>query len=129
MQIYMDELDNLSVVNFTNIDSEDFAGMWGGKETIIKKGETKPYPKFLAEHYAKHLGKKMLIREGKDFGNVKLLEELRLKIIGNVTVNVSEPEIKAPELAPEFEELKETTADINETTTTLPKKRGRQKKV
>lgn len=50
----MEEI-NYETVSFKNIDSEDFTGYWGGKPYLIKAGEIKHYPEFLALHFAKHL--------------------------------------------------------------------------
>lgn len=39
----------------TNIDSADFTGYNGGEPYVLRAGETREFPKFLAEHLAKHL--------------------------------------------------------------------------
>lgn len=85
-----DELDNLAVVNFTNIDGEDYEGMWGGEAVILKAGITKQFPKFLAEHYCKHLVNKMLIRQGKDWSEEALRKPLEEKILGKIEVEAEE---------------------------------------
>ena len=72
----------LDVVNFTNIDNENYEGMWGGETTVIKAGETRPFPKFLAEHYCKHLVNKILIRGGRDWSDQVAREPLEKKILG-----------------------------------------------
>jgi len=48
---------------FTNIDLKPFVGVWGGKETTFKPGETKEIAAFLAEHYTGHLIDQITIRE------------------------------------------------------------------
>lgn len=53
--LYNMEEINYETVSFKNIDSEDFTGYWGGKPYLIKAGEVKHYPEFLALHFAKHL--------------------------------------------------------------------------
>jgi hypothetical protein len=78
----MEDIKHLDVVNFTNIDKEDFEGMWGGEITIIKAGETRPFPKFLAEHYCKHLVNKILIRDLKEWSNQILRDPLEKNILG-----------------------------------------------
>ena len=90
----MSELNELSVVNFTNIDNDDYEGMWGGEITVIKAGQTKQFPKFLAEHYCKHLVNKMLIKGGQDWSNEIARKPLEERILGVVAVE--------PEEAPEF---------------------------
>lgn len=104
------EMENYTVVNFTNIDSEDYVGMWAGKEEVIKSGETKPYPKFLADHLALHLAKKILLRNGDDFGDEGLLKSLKDKILGNVEVEMPAVAFEAKQEEPEFEALKEKEA-------------------
>ena len=86
--------NELEVVNFTNIDSQDYEGMWGGEITVIKAGQTKQFPRFLAEHYCKHLVNKILIKGGQDWSNEIAREPLEKRILGVVAV---EPEDK-----PEF---------------------------
>lgn len=92
-------LDNeLEMVNFTNIDKEDFAGIWGGKETIINAGMTKQLPKFLALHYAKHLAIKMLTATGKDWGYDGLeFKELTDKMVSGLTETTT-AEVKKEEV-------------------------------
>jgi hypothetical protein len=84
--------DELNVVNFTNIDNQDYEGLWGGEITIIKAGQTKQFPKFLAEHYCKHLVNKILIRGGQDWSNQIARDPLEKKILGSVSVEVEETE-------------------------------------
>lgn len=76
------------LVNFTNIDKEDFIGTWGeeamgtdnvgnpmrisleNKQYPVKAGETlKNVLRFKAEAFAQHLAERMLIAKGKDFGD------------------------------------------------------------
>jgi len=87
------ERNSLDVINFTNVDSSDFEGMWGGEVTIIRAGETRPFPRFLAYHYAKHLIDKMLLRGGGDYGDEVLRKPLEERILG--IVNVA-PEVITP---------------------------------
>jgi hypothetical protein len=117
--------DELNVVNFTNVDNEPFEGMWGGEITIIKAGETKQFPKFLAEHFCKHLVNKILIRGGQDWSDKVQREPLEQRILGGASVRIEaeEIEVKEPEVFAEApkEEPKEEPA---------PKKKGgRPKKV
>lgn len=92
--------NHLDVINFTNIDSEDFVCSWGSKdvqigidaggkpeykkvpvEYFIKAGETKQFPRFLAYHFVKHLIDKICLRK---YGNQDApgREELEAKILG-----------------------------------------------
>lgn len=53
------------VISFTNIDAEDFTHKWGGQPFFVKAGETVMFPYDLAEHLAKHLARKILLRTDK----------------------------------------------------------------
>ena len=129
-----EETNYLDVVNFTNIDSQDYEGMWGGEKTIIKAGETKPFPRFLANHYAKHLIDKILLRGGGDFSNELLRKPLADQILGNIArPSEDEPTVETPKgavsstVTPEFEGApEEPQVDIPPPNL---KKRGRPKKV
>jgi len=104
------------IINFTNIDIEDYEGMWGGEVKLIKAGETTQFPAFLADHYAKHLVDKILLRQGvSDYSDVQLRKPLLEKILGNVykkaekEIGIEETQVKEE---PEFvdvpkEEVKE----------------------
>jgi len=123
-------MEDLTVVNFTNIDREDFDGMWGGEITIIKAGETKQFPKFLADHYCKHLVNKILIRQGTDWSSGIARQPLEEKIMGVVGVKVDEDErpefIKGgPIETPKVEEFEDKPKE--EVVKEEPKKRGRKK--
>ena len=80
------EKNSLDVINFTNIDISDYEGMWGGEITIIKAGETKPFPRFLAYHYAKHLIDKILLKGGNDYGDELQRKPLEERILGIVSI-------------------------------------------
>ena len=88
------EKDKLDVINFTNVDNKDYEGMFGGVVTIIKSGETKPFPRFLAYHYAKHLINKMLLAGSGDYGDELKRKALEDRILGNVSVPVQEEELQ-----------------------------------
>jgi len=55
--------DNFGVKNFTNIDNEDFEGMFEGKKAFIKKGKTVAFPVDTAKHLAGQLATKILIKK------------------------------------------------------------------
>jgi hypothetical protein len=76
------------LVNFTNIDTEEFIGTWGeermgidsignptrlaveNKQYPVQAGETLRYlARYKAEAFAQHLAEKILIRKGEDFGD------------------------------------------------------------
>jgi len=85
------ERNSLDVINFTNIDNSDFEGMWGGEVTVIRAGETRPFPRFLAYHYAKHLIDKILLRGGGDYGDEVQRKPLEARILGTVSIPQVEP--------------------------------------
>ena len=135
-QFMGEETNYLDVVNFTNIDRADFDGMWGGERTTIKAGETRQFPRFLANHYAKHLIDKILIRGGQDFSNELLRAPLADQILGSIArppaesttglPSVGEPTSSAP--VPEFEEKPKEEPKV-EVPPPNPKKKGRPKKI
>ncbi len=115
----------LEVINFTNIDKEDFIGQFGRKEAqvgidkdgkprykvfpvdkTIKTGTTQPFPRMLAEHYALHLAQKIAIREGKDFNDEGVIKPLFDKILGEVKVEVEEVKEEVSQSEEVFEGLK-----------------------
>jgi len=124
-----DELKNLSVVNFTNVDNHDFEGMWGGQTTLIKAGETRQFPKFLAEHYCKHLVDRILLRGGLVWTDAALRKPYEDKILGKVVVEAKE--VKVVEKAPVVEQRQVTEFEgkPKEEPKAEPKKRGRKPKV
>ena len=109
------------VINFTNIDKEDFEGQWGGEITIIGAGATLPFPRFLALHYTKHLVNKILLRDmpEKDSSDESLRKPLEDKILVGVPqpVQAEVPAEETKSAEPEFaeapkEETASTTPDI-----------------
>ena len=52
-----------SIVNLTNVDNEDFVGMYHGEEVSVKEGETRQLTERIANHLAGQLATKMLIRD------------------------------------------------------------------
>src|SRR3990172_8107887 len=83
------------IINFTNIDNDDFVNGWGQNEDGSRKnyrfaaGETKQLPRFKAYGFAKHLIDHILRKQGKDYGEPSLREELEKKIFGLVAVSPS----------------------------------------
>jgi hypothetical protein len=85
----MDKTDftksNYEVVNFYNVGDTEFRGMWGGEEYVIAPKERKQMVKFMAEHFAGQLATKILMKDGKDWGNDSpARQELIAKILGIV---------------------------------------------
>src|SRR3990167_4766651 len=95
--------NELEVINFTNTDTADFDGQWGGAAETFKPGETKPLPRFKAEHFANQLAQKILLREEKDFGDKGLTQSLIDKMLGALSSSplpISPTELpKEPEFA------------------------------
>ena len=91
--------EDLSVRNFTNIDSEDFEGMWGGVAYPVKAGKTTQFPGFMVDHFAGQLAKKILLRQGGNFMDDVKTPRLIAEIKGEVEVEPEE-EVEAPKEAP-----------------------------
>lgn len=51
---------------FHNFSNEPFTGYWDGKPKTFKAGDRVYMPAWLAEHFAKHLANRELIRAGKE---------------------------------------------------------------
>ena len=109
------ELEQQQIVNFTNIDNEDFIGHYKGHTimedveildefgnvTIVKKpkvvpfeypikaGETKQFVLPQAEHFAKHLINNILIKRGGglNIAEPNLRDPLWEKIMGQVVIS------------------------------------------
>jgi len=94
-----------SILNFTNIDSEDFTGMYTGEKILIKRGETKPFTEVIAKHLAGELATKILIREEKNYLTDRKREILIKEMLGEIVV----PVIPAEEKPTEISETKEET--------------------
>jgi len=103
---------NLEIITFTNVDKEDFSGMYGGKITIIKAGATIPLPRFLAQHFAKHLADKILLERRAD----KALFEATMKsMLGEVSMGKVEEKVEEKKEENVFEEIqKEEPQPIQE---------------
>ena len=71
---------------FNNWSSEDFIGRWDSKDEIIKAGELKELPFYLAEHYAKHFVDREMNRDGKStvMGNANAREPYMDKTISPI---------------------------------------------
>jgi len=97
-----------NVLNFTNIDNEDFVGKYGGEEIPVREGETKAFTETIANHIADQLATKILIREGKDYLSDPKREVLLKQMLGEVRAPIVAAEEKPEESEkPEEEEFKE----------------------
>ena len=106
-------MDNFTVLNFTNIDEEDFEGMYGGKTELIRRGQTKAFPAKIAKHFAEQLVYKILVKKGKEPYIDPERQELIDEILGKpkAVEETSAPkeaieEAVAEEKEEEFPELK-----------------------
>ena len=98
------EQNHLDIISFTNVDREDFEGIYGGNPTVTKAGETRQFPRFLAQHYTKHLIDKILLREFHDNGDELKRQKLEAQILGSAIA----PEAVAP-MPPEASKTAEFT--------------------
>ncbi len=118
-------VEDNEVVNFTNIDTEDFVGKYTGQETIIKARQTKLLPGYLAKHFSKHLIDKILLKEGKTWTDEGFRKPLEKSILGEVT---TAPEIEPiPELV-EVSDIRQTEPEFSELPKETERKSKRQKK-
>ena len=116
-------MNNLSVKNFTNIDEEDFEGMYGGQPISLRRGQTKAFTERIAKHLAGQLVHKILTRKGKDYLLDPEREGLITQMLGEVTALAEEP-VKFGEVdTTAIEEKVEEFADLE-----VKKKRGRPSK-
>lgn len=108
----MDDSKNYDVVTFTNISDTSFTGMFGGKERTFEPHSVTQLPRFLADHFAKHLAVKVLIAKGKEWGNdSKDLQDTVGMILGTIAVAPVQQEQPQPVAKePEFADLKEEEA-------------------
>lgn len=101
----MDELD-YTAVSFTNPLSDDFTWEWGGKPYTILAGETKPYPRFLAKHLAKHLIDQC-IGTSNNYRDANIRAEWEARILGGVLMEAEPRELvnEGERVARKVEEL------------------------
>jgi hypothetical protein len=76
--------------------------MFGGETYPVKTGETKQYPRFLAEHLANQLANKILISQDKSWTEAEYKKPLLDRIMGSVSVEAVEAPVEEKE--PEFAE-------------------------
>ena len=117
-------MDVNTMVIFENVSSNDFTGYWNSKPYLIKAGETKKMPFYLAKHLAKHLATKELGAEIIDTDDAKVsfikscINQLDVpRIVEDETEMLVETMNDEPlQEEEEFEELKEkTNEDIKKT--------------
>lgn len=78
--------DSFETVPFYNFTSEDFVGeqgaMWNSREYLVQAGEIKFYPVFLANHLAKHLINREIMRVNEaGLLDVKEREKVKVKVL------------------------------------------------
>jgi len=114
-------MDNLTVKNFTNIDEEDFEGMYMAQAISLRRGQTKAFPEECARHLAGQLATKILIRKQKDYLLDPERETLLNEMLGEITAPEEEPATFGEADTTIIPKEKEEFAD-------LKKKRGRPAK-
>lgn len=75
-----------------------FRVKWGGKIHTIQPGKAKSYPRYLAEHYAKHLADHMLQKSGKPLNDKMERSHLLNRILEGVIEWHEEEEVDDAEL-------------------------------
>jgi hypothetical protein len=119
--------ESFESVPFYNFTSEDFTeeqgAMWNSKAYEIKAGEIKFYPIFLANHFAKHLINREIMRENESaLNDSKFREKFKVKILisqeeANKLLGISIKDriikVKAPKTKKELIDEKETKVSPN----------------
>jgi hypothetical protein len=120
----MNNKEELEVINFTNITDKEWTGMWAQDKYVFQAGQTKAFPRFMAEHFAKHLADRVLIDEGKDFAaDSTERKEVVERILGKVAIPAEEVHTDTPAQEPVFEGVPvEPSAEVPAET----KKRGKK---
>lgn len=67
-------------------------GKWNGRDFLLKDGETKLYPKFLAEKFAENMAIEILHELKQDIYSKDKLNELASKMLGNEMVDIDFPD-------------------------------------
>ena len=116
------------VKNFTNIDEEDFEGMYGGEPIVLRRGQTKAFTERIAKHLAGQLVCKILTRQKKNYLLDPGRDELMDRMLGEVVAPAPAPEPipAAPAETPspveeeeeEFPEIKEKVKEPKKNTRT-----------
>lgn len=65
MELPQGTFDNEKRYIFNNWSTEDFTALWGGVPTLIKAGETKEFPQYMAYHATKHFVNREMEKAGK----------------------------------------------------------------
>lgn len=96
-----------SLVYIKNIDKKPLEVKWGGvQQAVLQAGEILPFPAELAEHAARTLISRLLIRAGKKPNNEKFIAELRSKIVvTEKTFSTRKPANEDEKLAEEVQQL------------------------
>jgi hypothetical protein len=76
----------------TNINDSDFKGEWDGKEFILREGETKLLPQFLADKFAEIIATDICHKLKRDLISKEEMKELKDKMLGSEIVDVDFPD-------------------------------------
>lgn len=116
--------------SFTNYTDENFKCSWDGEPYTVAAGETRQFPPFLAEVFAKHFADRELNKAGKSTGDKKAKAEIFEKCLG-ITIKVEEKEEEKSDgakLKEEIEEKEEEFTDLKEEKPKKSKKKAAPKK-
>lgn len=127
-----DVLDNSKNFVFSNWSNEDFKGVWAKEEFLIKAGEVKEFPMYLAYNFCKHFVDREMEKAGKGAftGDDNAREPFEQKTIAEITAGTDSPALKAIKEAikKEVEEVKSEATITVEEKTEEPKKAKKGKK-
>jgi hypothetical protein len=131
----------MNSAKFVNFSNEDFIGYWDGRERIIKAGQSINLPAYLAQHYAKHLVNRELLRKdasgnsiypnGEKMTSPKKPQEVPLFMeLFNKAVFESEEQVEEGTIDEQVDVLEKNDEEKEEVIDEKPKKKmGRPKKV
>lgn len=102
--------DNERRFIFSNWSKDDFTGVWAGVATVVKSGEVRELPMYLAYHFTKHFVDREMTKDGKSSllaseGERQKYEE---KTIAEITAGTD-----SPALAVLKEQIRAEVAEAN----------------
>lgn len=118
MAIHVKRNDKSQVVKvFKNTDTEDFVGMYGGKEFVVGAGKSVAHPEYLALHLARQLAYKMILRENQKIEDASIErgdKDIKTKLVEPDKVEELAKSMISNLLLPEEPEKKKETGEESE---------------
>ena len=101
-----------NTISFTNIDTEEFVGRYDSEDYLILAGETRYFPSFISEHFAKHFIEKLfrrdILRKNDKAKIDEFQEQIRKEILGEEikTKIIEEPQTTKQKVLAHEEKVK-----------------------